>query len=60
MKLMRILPVLAAGLFIGACGTKGPLYLPKPVPAAQKPLPVVVPPAAPERPTPAESTPAPK
>jgi predicted small lipoprotein YifL len=47
-------------LLTGGCGTKGPLYLPKPVPATQKPAPPVVPPAEPERPTPAQSVPAPK
>jgi predicted small lipoprotein YifL len=56
---MRVLLILAMALFLSACGTKGPLYMPKPVPAAQKPAPPL-PPAAPERPLPAEAAPVPK
>lgn len=58
---MRILLMLSiAGLLLGGCGTKGPLYMPKPAPGEQKPVPQVIPPAPPERPVPAETIPAPK
>jgi predicted small lipoprotein YifL len=55
-----LLSTFAASVFLSGCGTKGPLYLPKPVPAEQRPGTLVIPPAAPERPTPAESAPVPK
>jgi predicted small lipoprotein YifL len=36
---MRILiPMVAAALLVAACGYKGPLYLPKSKPEAQKPV----------------------
>jgi predicted small lipoprotein YifL len=58
---MRVLLiVITTGLFMGGCGTKGPLYLPKPDAGAQKPAPIILPPAPPERPVPAETAPAPK
>jgi predicted small lipoprotein YifL len=37
---MRVLPLLVAlATLSSACGYKGPLYLPKPKPEAQKPAP---------------------
>jgi predicted small lipoprotein YifL len=56
---MRVLLIIATTLLVAACGTKGPLYLPKPLPAAQKPAPPL-PPAPAERPIPAETAPVPK
>jgi len=36
---MRIvIPMVVAALLVAACGYKGPLYLPKPKPEAQKPV----------------------
>ena len=32
-----------AGVLLGACGYKGPLYLPKPKPEAQRPAPAAAP-----------------
>jgi predicted small lipoprotein YifL len=61
MNLMRVLILLlAAGLLTSGCGTKGPLYLPKPDAASQKPAPIPIPPSPPERPVPAETAPVPK
>lgn len=34
------------GVLLGACGYKGPLYLPKPKPEAQRPAPAPAPDAA--------------
>ena len=56
MRLLLIL--LTTGVLLNGCGTKGPLYLPKPKPSKQ-PGAVVTPPAGPERPTPAETAPEP-
>jgi predicted small lipoprotein YifL len=57
---MRALLVLLTAALVAGCGTKGPLYLPKPVPAAQKPGPLITPAPTPERPTPSEAAPPPK
>jgi predicted small lipoprotein YifL len=54
--------MLLAAAALGACGYKGPLYLPKPKADAAKP-PAVITPApdpAPDRPVPGQSVPAPK
>jgi hypothetical protein len=58
MRLLLIL--LATGFSVGACGVRGPLYLPAPTTPSQQPGPLVTPPAGPDRPTPAETVPAPK
>ena len=54
------LPLLLAALALGACGYKGPLYLPKPTAESAKPPVVVAPEPAPDRPVPAQSAPPPK
>ena len=57
---MRALLLLLIGFALGACGYKAPLYLAKPRAEAAKPPTVVTPEAAPDRPTPGQSAPAPK
>ena len=59
---MRLFLILVTtGVLLSGCGTKGPLYLPKPTTSSKQPGTVVAPPpAGPERPTPAETTPEPK
>lgn len=54
---MRHLLLLLIALSPGACGYKGPLYLPTSKPDAGG---IVIPPTAPERPIPSESVPAPQ
>lgn len=48
-----LLPLIALAVLLAGCGTKGPLYLPKPKPGTQKPGEPT--PAPPELP-PADST----
>jgi predicted small lipoprotein YifL len=44
LRLMRLaVSLLLAGVLLGACGYKGPLYLPKPKPDAQRPAPAPAP-----------------
>ena len=59
---MRLLLVLLGLAYLGACGYKGPLYLPGSKADARKPPTIVHPEPAPDRPmlTPAEAAPAPK
>lgn len=45
---------------LGACGYKGPLYLPESKAEARKPPAIVHPEPAPDRPVPAAAAPAPK
>lgn len=43
-----LLPLIALAVLLAGCGTKGPLYLPKPKPGTQKPgEPVPAPPDLP-------------
>lgn len=44
LRVMRFaVSVVLAGVLLGACGYKGPLYLPKPKPEAQRPAPAPAP-----------------
>jgi predicted small lipoprotein YifL len=47
LHIMRLaVSLLFAGVLLGACGYKGPLYLPKPKPEAQRPAPAPAPEAS--------------
>ena len=56
---MRLVCIAIALVLVGACGYKGPLYLPDSKPPARKPAGVVVPPPS-ERPQPSEAVPPPQ
>ena len=44
LRVMRFaVSLVLAGVLLGACGYKGPLYLPKPKPEAQRPAPAPAP-----------------
>lgn len=58
MRQLSLLSLIA--VFMTGCGYKAPLFMPKPKSEAQKQGIVVVPEPAPDRPVPAEATPAPK
>lgn len=47
LHIMRLaVSLVLAGVLLGACGYRGPLYLPKPKPEAQRPAPAPAPDAA--------------
>lgn len=52
MRPLRLIPGLAALALLAACGQKGPLYLPKPEPAVQPPVPTNPAPATTTAPAP--------
>jgi predicted small lipoprotein YifL len=53
LQTMRLaLSLLLAGVLLAACGYKGPLYLPKPKPDAQRPAPAPAPDGARDAPPP--------
>ena len=57
---MRVWLCLLIAATLAGCGYKGPLYLPESKAPAMKPVTVVSPEPAPDRPLPAEATPPPK